>query len=151
MVLSMALWMVSVDATGWPTGADQAAGGRVSFVTYDFADRPLRSGEGSATFSSLDPNGTPSLQTTNGNAEAVRLRHQTLDGAPTKTTLTVGAQTFRHWYDYTDRGLLWRTYASTGTTKPSTPDVTYTYTEISQPLTSGGVSRASRAARDARV
>jgi RHS repeat-associated protein len=191
--------------------ADQAAGGRVSFVTYDFADRPLRSGEGTATFSSLDPNGTPSLQTTNGNAEAVyaydskpstgsfpwnlfstqigaaamsdlegRLAavasksggswqvtlfsydrdgqietrytytHATgtttvatalnttleyernMRGAPTKTTLTVGSQTFRHWYDYTDRGLLWKTYASTGTTKPSTPDVTYTYTADGQ-------------------
>jgi hypothetical protein len=50
--------------------ADQAAAGRVAFVTYDFADRPLRAGEGAATFGSLDPNGTPSLETTTNNWEA---------------------------------------------------------------------------------
>jgi RHS repeat-associated protein len=50
-----------------------------------------------------------------------------LRGAPTFTLLTVGSQTFRHWYDYDARGLLWKTFTSTGSGKPGTPDLTYAY------------------------
>lgn len=48
-------------------------------------------------------------------------------GAPTQTVLTVGSQTFRHWYDYDGQGLLWKVFASTSGTKPDTADVTYVY------------------------
>jgi RHS repeat-associated protein len=41
--------------------------------------------------------------------------------------LTVGSSTFTHWLDYDNRGLLWKLFASTGATRPATPDVTYSY------------------------
>jgi hypothetical protein len=43
--------------------------GTVQFTTYDFADRPLRSGVGTATFSTLNPDATSShaLETTQAN------------------------------------------------------------------------------------
>jgi hypothetical protein len=44
---------------------------RQPYVGTSWTDEVGTGGEGSATFSSLDPNGTPSLQTTNANAEAV--------------------------------------------------------------------------------
>ena len=48
--------------------ANQAAAGTVAFTSYDFANRPLKSGVGAATFSSLDPNAAPTtLETTNAN------------------------------------------------------------------------------------
>lgn len=49
--------------------ANQQAAGQVHFMSYDFAGRPLRSGVGSATFSSLNPDATsaPTLETTQGN------------------------------------------------------------------------------------
>jgi RHS repeat-associated protein len=50
-----------------------------------------------------------------------------LRDAITQRALTVGSNTFNHWYDYDSRGLLWRVYASTGATKPGSPDVTYSY------------------------
>jgi RHS repeat-associated protein len=53
--------------------ANEAAAGTVYFTNYDFAARPLTSGLGTATFSSLDPNGTlPALETTPGNWLVVR-------------------------------------------------------------------------------
>ena len=53
--------------------ANQAAAGAVYFANYDFAGRPLNSGLGNATFSSLNPDGSPtSLETTNGNWLLVR-------------------------------------------------------------------------------
>jgi RHS repeat-associated protein len=53
--------------------ANQAAAGHVHFTSYDFAGRPLRSGVGSATFSSLDPDATtaPTLETTQTNWRTV--------------------------------------------------------------------------------
>ena len=45
----------------------------------------------------------------------------------TQRALTVGSSTFNHWYDYDGRGLLWRVFASTSSTKPASADVTYTY------------------------
>ncbi|HEX7051878.1 MAG TPA: DUF6443 domain-containing protein, partial [Longimicrobiales bacterium] len=53
--------------------ANQAAAGQVHFTTYDFAGRPLTSGVGPATFSSLDPDAAtaPSLETTTANWRTV--------------------------------------------------------------------------------
>jgi RHS repeat-associated protein len=50
-----------------------------------------------------------------------------LRDAVTKRALTVGSNTFNHWYDYDNRGLLWKVFASTAPAKPATPDVTFTY------------------------
>ena len=48
--------------------AKQAAAGQVAFTGYDFANRPLKSGVGTATFATSDPNAAPgTLQTTNTN------------------------------------------------------------------------------------
>ncbi|MDQ3516879.1 MAG: DUF6443 domain-containing protein [Gemmatimonadota bacterium] len=188
--------------------ANQAALGAVQFTTYDFANRPLTSGLGTATLSSLDPDAAspPALETTQANWLAVRaydakpstaafpwsqfsaqispltlsnvsgrlaavastsngawqvtLFSYDLDGqvsarysythangggsvlAPLNTTvtytrdlrdavterwLTVGSSTFNHWFDFDNRGLLWKSFASTGSAKPATPDATYTY------------------------
>jgi RHS repeat-associated protein len=56
-----------------------------------------------------------------------------LRGALTQRVLKVGASAFHHWYDYNDRGLLWKTFASTSSAKPGTPDVTDTYLPSGQP------------------
>ena len=50
-----------------------------------------------------------------------------LRDALTERRLTVGANTFNHWYDYDARGLLWKVFASSGSTKPAAADVTYRY------------------------
>lgn len=50
-----------------------------------------------------------------------------LRDAITQRSLTVGSSTWYQWYDSDGRGLLWNVFASTSATKPSTPDVTYTY------------------------
>ncbi|MGH2348749.1 MAG: hypothetical protein ACRDFT_04700, partial [bacterium] len=49
--------------------ANQAAAGQVYFTTYDFANRPLTSGQGAATFATLDPDAVspPALETTQAN------------------------------------------------------------------------------------
>lgn len=188
--------------------AKQAAAGKVAFTTYDFANRPLVSGEGSATFAALDPDAgsPPALETTQGNWRVVRqydgkpstaafpwsrfsaqisplalanvsgrlaaiasysngawqatlLSYDTdgrvatrstfteanagtavltalnttvtyvrdLRDAITERSLTVGSNAFNHWYEYDNRGLLWKVFASTGSTKPATADVTFTY------------------------
>jgi len=186
--------------------ANQAAGGQVYFINYDFAGRPRTSGLGTATFSSLSPDVTESVETIQGNWLAVRsydakpstgsfpwtlfstqitpltlsnvggrlaavasksgaawqvtlfsydadgqvaTRYtytqnpagsavltavnttigyvRDLRGAVTQRTLTAGSSTFYEWYDYDARGLLWKLYASTTSTKPGTPDVTDTY------------------------
>jgi RHS repeat-associated protein len=53
--------------------ANQAAAGQVYFTTYDFAGRASISGLGTATFSSLDPDGSPpALETTQANWLVVR-------------------------------------------------------------------------------
>jgi RHS repeat-associated protein len=53
--------------------ANQAAAGTVYFTNYDFAGRALNSGLGTATFSSLNPDGSQtSLETTTGNWLVVR-------------------------------------------------------------------------------
>jgi RHS repeat-associated protein len=53
--------------------ANQAAAGAVYFTNYDFAGRPLTSGIGAATFSSLDPDAPPtSLETSSGTWRVVR-------------------------------------------------------------------------------
>lgn len=53
--------------------ANQAAAGTVYFTNYDFAGRALKSGLGTGTFSSLDPDASPtSLETTQGNWLVVR-------------------------------------------------------------------------------
>jgi RHS repeat-associated protein len=188
--------------------ANQGALGQVFFASYDFAGRPLVSGQGVATFASLDPDAAtpPALETTFGNWLVVRAydakpstaappwnlfnteitplslanvsgrvaavasksngawqatlfsydadgrvatRHtftqanggasvlaalntqvtyeRDLRDALTKRLFTVGTNTFNHWYDYDNRGLLWKVFASTGPAKPATPDVTFTY------------------------
>ncbi len=50
-----------------------------------------------------------------------------LRGALTRRGLTVGANSWYQWSDYDGRGLLGQVSASTSTTKPGSPDVTYTY------------------------
>ncbi len=40
---------------------------------------------------------------------------------------SVGANDWYQWYDYDSRGLLWKVFAATSSTKPGSPDVTYTY------------------------
>ena len=192
--------------------ANQAAAGAVYFTSYDFAGRPLTTGQGTATFSTLDPDAAPStLETTNTNWQVVRAydakpstaafpwslfstqigavtlsnvsgrltahiaksngswqvnlfsydtdgrvatRHvythanggttvltavnttviyaRNLTDALTQRSMTVGANTFFHWFDYDTRGTLWKAYASATGTKPGTPDVTYTYTSAGQ-------------------
>ncbi len=190
--------------------ANQLAAGQVYFTSFDFANRPLISGQGAGTLASLDPDAAtaPPLETTNTNWLVVRaydakptnvfpwslfwtqispltltnvsgrlagiasksngswqvsLFSYDADGdvsvrrtythrngtttvlaalnttvtyvrdlrdALTERRVTVGSGTgssFNHWYDYDNRGLLWRTYASTSATKPGTADVTYTY------------------------
>ena len=53
--------------------AKQAAAGVVYFTNYDFAGRPLRSGQGTAAFSSLDPDAAPlAFETADANALVVR-------------------------------------------------------------------------------
>jgi RHS repeat-associated protein len=56
-----------------------------------------------------------------------------LRGALNQRSLTVGSSTFYQWYDYDNRGLFWKLYASTTSTKPATPDVTDTYRPSGQP------------------
>jgi RHS repeat-associated protein len=192
--------------------ANQAGVGKVSFTTYDFANRPLVSGEAAATFASLSPDvsqafesdtsnwlvvraydakPSPSAGTwdrfgaqitpltlanvsgrlaavgskSNGARQITLFRYDAdgevatrytytqangggsvltalnttatytrdLRGALTQRALTVGTNTFYHWYDYNSRGLLWKTFASTTGTKPGTPDVTDTYRPSGQP------------------
>jgi RHS repeat-associated protein len=182
--------------------ANQAAAGQVSFTTYDFANRPLVSGQGAETFSALNPFGSSAFEGTNTNWLVVRqydavppvtfpwnlvpappplanvagrlaalasksngawqvtyfsynadgqvaTRYtytqangggsvltalnttatytRDLRGALTQRSVTIGTNTFYHWYDYDSRGLPWRTFASTAGAKPGTPDVTNTY------------------------
>jgi RHS repeat-associated protein len=188
--------------------ANDVAFGHVNFTNYDFANRPLISGEGPWSFGSLDPDAEPlpALETntnawlvvraydakpstaafpwsffspeispltltnvsgrlaavaskSNGAWQAtmfsydadgrVATRHTFTQGngggpvlaavntqvnyvrdlrdAVTERWLTVGASTFNQWYDYDNRGLLWKVFASTGSGKPATPDVTFTY------------------------
>ena len=191
--------------------ANQSAAGQVYFTSYDFAGRPLTTGQGAATFALLDPDAAPTtVETTNTNWLVVRaydakppttagaagfpwnlfttqitaltltnvngrlaahiaksngswqvnlfsydadgrvaIRYvythanggttvltavnttvtytRNLTDALTQRAMTVGANTFTHWYDYDTRGKLWKAYASTTSTKPGTPDVTYTY------------------------
>jgi len=192
--------------------ANQAAAGQVYFTTYNFATRPLTSGQGSATFSALDPDATSALETTSGNWLVVRAYDakpstaafpwslfsaqitpltlanvsgrlaavasqssgawqaslfsydadgqvatrytytqanggasvltalnttitytRDLRGTLTQRSLTVGSSTFYHWYDYDNRGLLTKTYASTVASKPASADVTDTYLPSGQP------------------
>ena len=188
--------------------ANQAAAGQVHFTTYDVFNRLVTSGQGAATFSSLDPDAgsPPALETTQSNwlvvlahdakpstgafpwslfsteiapltlsntsgrlaavasqsngawqttlfsydadgRIATRYTYMQANGsasilaavsaavtyvrdlrdAITERWLTVGSNTFNHWYDYDNRGLLWKAFASTGATKPGSPDATYTY------------------------
>lgn len=199
------------DAAGnlrYSQDANQAAAGQVFFTTYDFANRPLVSGVGSAMFTNLDPDAAnaPALETTqmnwltvskydakpsttaypwslfstqvspltlnnvggrlaaaasksNGAWQIELFSYDTngrianryvftennagtsvlaalnttvtyaydLRGIVTQRTLSVGAETFNHWYDYDGRGLLWRVFADPGNSKPSTADATFTY------------------------
>jgi len=52
--------------------ANQALAGQVYFTTYDFANRPLVSGQGAATFSSLNPFTSAAFEGTNANWLVVR-------------------------------------------------------------------------------
>ena len=187
--------------------ANQAVAGTVTFTTYDFANRPLEAGEGTATWGSLNPDGTNVLDTTDTNWDQVwaydakpgtvtapwslfsseiagvslsnvsgRLaavasksggswqlslfsydddgqvsaQHtfthanggtsvasplnttveytRNLQGAVVEKNVTVGAETFNQWFEYNEGGRLWKVFASTSSTKPGTPDVTYAYT-----------------------
>ena len=137
--------------------ANQAAAGQVYFTNYDFANRPLTSGQGAATFASLDPDVAAAFEATNSNWLVVR-QYDTpptnvfpwsqfwaqisllsltnvsgrLSGLASKSN-GAGTSLFYHWYDYDDRGLLWKVFASTSGTKPATPDVTDTYRPNHQP------------------
>lgn len=62
---------------------------------------------------------------TNIDTELVITRDR--QGSPTHTELTVGPYSFDHWFDYNRLGQLLQSYASNGSVKPSTPDVTYSY------------------------
>ncbi|MGH7427166.1 MAG: RHS repeat domain-containing protein, partial [Candidatus Methylomirabilaceae bacterium] len=193
--------------------ANQAAAGQVYFTAYDVFNRPVTSGQGVATFATLDPDGAPPvLEATQGNWLVVRAYDvkpstaafpwnlfsaeifqltlanvsgrlagvasrsngswqatlfsydadgqvatrytythanggttvltalntrdsvlRDLRGALAERWLTVGSSTFNHWYDYDNRGLLWKAFAATSGTKPGTPDLTYTYRPGGQP------------------
>ncbi len=66
-----------------------------------------------------------------------------LRDALTQRQVTVGAGTWYQWYDYDPRGLLWKVSAATTSTKPGTPDVTYTYRPsgaVASRLFSGGTT-----------
>ena len=52
--------------------ARQAAAGRALFTTYDHAGRPLVTGEGTATWASLDPDGSNAVETATANWLVVR-------------------------------------------------------------------------------
>ena len=52
--------------------AKQAAADTVYFTSYDFANRPLTSGQGAATFSSLDPDASAAFEGTQANWLVVR-------------------------------------------------------------------------------
>jgi RHS repeat-associated protein len=54
--------------------ANQAVAGQVFFTSYDFADRPLVSGQGAAAFASLDPDASdpPTLETNTAHWRTVR-------------------------------------------------------------------------------
>ncbi len=178
----------------------------VVFTNYDFANRPLITGRGTATFSSLNPDGSNAVETPTANWRVVRaydakpstsnfpwdkfssqinaltltnttgrlaavasysngswqvtLFSYDADGRITKryvythqngTTnvltalnatfsytwdlrnefvdrhLAVGANQYKLWYDYDDRGLLDEVRGSTSTSKPSSADVQYTH------------------------
>ncbi|MDR0786434.1 MAG: hypothetical protein LBG44_00970, partial [Gemmatimonadota bacterium] len=187
--------------------ARQTAAAMTSFFTYDFANRPLVSGEGYATWTSLDPDATVAvtlestqanwrmvhaydarpanvypwslfwaqispltLQHVQGRTSAVASRsagawqvelfsydaqgqvatrylftqnnagtavltginttvEYTRDarGEITQRALTVMGSTFRQWYDYDARGLLWKVFSGWTPGKPTAPDVIYTY------------------------
>ncbi len=188
--------------------ANQAAAGQVYFTNYDFAGRPLTSGQGSETFATLNPDVANSFEgaqanwlvvrqydaapplippwsflptpppltnvagrlagvasksngawqvtyfsydadgqvatrytytQANGGGSVLTALNTTatyardLRGSLTQRSLTVGTNTFYHWYDYDSRGLLWKLFASTTFTKPPTPDVTDTYLPGGQP------------------
>ena len=194
--------------------ANDVAFGHVNFTNFDFANRPLVSGEGPWSFGSLDPDASPLplLETSTNAWQVVRAydakpsvaafpwslfsaeiaplalanvsgrlaavasksngawqatlfsydadgrvatRHtftqanggasvlaalntqveytRDLRDAVTERRLTVGSNTFNHWYEFDNRGLLWKAFASTGPVKPGTPDVTFTYRPSGQP------------------
>ena len=50
-----------------------------------------------------------------------------LRGALTYRAMTVNTNNWHQWSDYDDRGLLWKVFASTSSTKTATADVTVTY------------------------
>lgn len=52
-----------------------------------------------------------------------------LRDAVTERRLTVGSSTFNHWYEFDNRGLLWKVFASTGAVKPAVPDVMFTLSQ----------------------
>jgi RHS repeat-associated protein len=186
--------------------ANQAASGQVLFMNYDFASRPLVSGQAATSFGGLIPDASQGFEATTANWVTVRaydakpstatfpwslfsaqitpLAPTNVSGRLTATAsksngawqvtlfsydvegqvdtrwtftqangggsvlvalntsvtyvrdlrdallerrVTVGSATFNHWYDYDNRGLLWKVYASTTGVKPGVPDVTYTY------------------------
>ena len=51
------------------------------------------------------------------------------------TRLAAGSPGFRHWYDYSMRGLAVRIYASTSMSRPAVQDVAYTHMETGAPRT----------------
>lgn len=53
--------------TRYSQDANQAAAGQVFFTTYDFANRPLVSGQAAATFAALDPDAAASFEGASGN------------------------------------------------------------------------------------
>ena len=55
-----------------------------------------------------------------------------LQGVPLERQLSVGSSDFNHWFEYDDRALIEKVFASTSSTKPSTPVATYAYEHTGQ-------------------
>lgn len=91
---------------------------QVTLLRYD------AEGEVARSYTYTESNSGTSVLT-NINTSIVYTRD--LRGSITQRALTVGSRAYYHWYDYNNRGLLWRVYSATGSTKPTTPDVTDWY------------------------
>jgi RHS repeat-associated protein len=94
-------------------------------------------GQWQAVFFSYDGDGSVATryvytQINGGLASAILNYTRDLRGAPTQTFLN-SFGSFYQWYDYDNRGLLWKVFASTGSTKPTTPNLTTTYRASGQP------------------
>jgi len=97
---------------------------QITLFSYD-AD-----GRVTTRYTYTQPNGGGSVLTALNTTVAYA---RDLRDAITQRSLTVGTSTFYQWYDYDNRGLLWKAFDSTLATKPATPGVTDTYRPSGQP------------------